>query len=498
MVEHTDETGAVSKGKPTRKGLIQKIRLFVNRDIWDFALDGEPSLAGQRIAFLRVLSISWQGLFENKLFSRAAALSYSSLIALGPLVAIVVFFSSSFVNTDAEIQIKRALLFIAPSVQEMVTIEGESKTTANPEMSSALDELISQIVDGAEKIVSGINTSGSATFGVLGSLILIWVVIQLLTSVETTLNEIWGVHQGRPWSQRIVFYWTFISLGAILGLGSTALFSASNLARMSNSVPFGGDMSGLLLSLTPLISFIMLVLLLVLFYRFFPNTSVKLKAAFVGSFLTACLLILNNYLSILYVQRVLSFQSFYGSLGIIPVLMIGLYFFWVLVLLGGQITYAVQNVSFLTNQVAWKRTSPIGREIVTLGAFIVIARKFIKCETAPSLNDISKRLHIPVNILNESLEILEDLDWITRISREEADGEKKRIGFRPSKPLKNYNLSIFKTSVEGVGKSEMLPRLIESDPLLKQYQEELKWHENEAFFQSDLQDLLEGSTTGSS
>ena len=498
MAENTDEKKSTTNGRASRKGLVQRIRQFANRDIWDFGLDGEPSLSGQGIALLRVLLISWQGLFENKLFSRAAALSYSSLIALGPLVAIVVFFSSSFVNMDAETQIKRTLLFIAPSVQEMVTIEGESAQASGSEMSSAIDELIAQIVDGAENIVSGINTSGSTTFGLVGSLILIWVVIQLLTSVETTLNEIWGVHQGRPWSQRIVFYWTFISLGAILGLGSTALFSASNVARMTNSVPFGGDVSGLVLALTPLISFAMLVLLLVLFYRFFPNTSVKLKAAFVGSILTACLLTLNNYLSILYVQRVLSFQSFYGSLGIIPVLMIGLYFFWVLVLLGGQMTYSVQNVSFLTNQAAWKRTSPIGREIVTLGAFLFIARKFSRCEAAPSLNDISKRLQIPVNILNESLEMLENLEWITRISRDEPDAEEEGTGFRPTKPLKTYNLSKFRSSVEGVGKSALLPRLIESDPLLKQYREALKWHEKEAFFQTNLQDLLEGPTTGSS
>jgi membrane protein len=242
----------------------------------------------------------------------------------------------------------------------------------------------------------------------------------------------------------------------------------------------------------------MLVILLTLFYRFFPNTSVKFKPALLGSLITACLLILNNYLSIVYVQRVLSFQSLYGSLGIIPVMMIGLYFFWLLVLLGGQLTYAAQNISFMANQTAWHNASPEGRELVTLAAFILVARRFLECKSAPTPNEISQHLRIPVNILNESLGILENLDWITRISREDGEREKEKIGFRPSKPLKLYNLSRFRSSFATGGNSDYMARLLQSDPVVDRYQEALQWHEEESFFQTALQDLLEGSGTVSS
>ena len=497
---HQKEDKAEESAKPkSAVPSLQRIREFVTKDIWDFGLDEDPSMKSQWVAILRVLYIAWKGLGENRLFSRAAALSYSSLIALGPLVAIAVFLSGSLVRTDAEVQIKRALLFIAPSLQEMVTVEDKSGSEVEQQSSSSeLDELISQIVEGAEELVGQINTAGSTTFGLLGTIIFIWIVIQLLTSVETSLNEIWGVHQGRPWSQRIVFYWTFISLGALLGLGSTALFSASNLARMTDYMPFGGDASSILLRLTPLLSFAMLVILLTLFYRFFPNTSVKFRPALLGSLITACLLILNNYLSILYVQRVLSFQSLYGSLGIIPVMMIGLYFFWLLVLLGGQLTYAAQNISFMANQTAWQNASSEGRELVTLAAFILIARRFLECQPAPTPNEISRHLKIPVNILNESLGILENLDWITRISREDGEREKEKVGFRPAKPLKSYSLSRFRTSFESVGESHFIDRLLNSDPLVGRYTKALKWHEEDSFFQTDLVELLEGSRTASS
>ncbi len=491
MSSKSEDSRQKNRGKQNPQSRAQRLSRFLERDIWEYGVGEEPSLKGQGVALLRILTISWKGLFENSLFSRAAALSYSSLLAMGPLVAVVVILSTSFVNTDPEVQIKRALLFVSPSLQEMVTIQEDGAASeSEEEMATALDTLIEQIIEGAENLLSRINKGGSKAFGALGGLILIWVVIQLLTSIETTLNQIWGVHQGRPWIQRIVFYWTFISLGALLGLGSTALFSASNLAGMFEWMPFGVEMTGFILRFSPFLSFFMLILLLVLFYRFFPNTSVALKPALVGSLLTASLLFLNNYLSIVYVHWVISIQSFYGSMGIIPVMMIGLYFFWVLILLGGQLTYSVQNVSFLANQTVWQRISSQVRELVTLSAFLHIARRFQACQGAPTMTELSYQLNIPVNVLNESLELLESIDWITRINVESDRDDKEKTGYRPAKPLENYNLSRFKRAIEEFGQSDMSIHLVRQDDLLKEYMDRIKAHEKDPFCQTNLNELI--------
>jgi membrane protein len=483
----TENPGKKRAKFPGMARILRRIRQFVEQDIWEIGGSEQPALKNHWVSLMRILVISWQGLSENRLFSRAASLSYSTLIALGPLVAIVVIFSSSFVQTDPELQIKRALLFISPSLQELITLEAKG---GDPEMATALDTLLTQIVEGAEGLLSQVNTSGSTAFGALGAVIFIWVIIQLLTSVETTLNQIWGVHQGRPWSQRIVFYWTFVSLGALLGLGSTALFSASNLAGMMDWMPFGETMSGLVLTLTPVLSFAMLVFLLALFYRFFPNTNVQFKAALVGSLLTALLLFINNYLSILYVHRVISFQSLYGSVGIVPVLMLGLYFFWVLILLGGQLTYGVQNVHFLATRTAWKRLSPLARELVALASFIMIARRFHDCEPAPTSTQISERLHVPVNILNESLEALERLSYITRVPLSDCSEESERTGYHPARPLSAYTLAQFKEAIERVGHSGLVKGLLKTDPLLQEYHAALQWRADDPLGQANLDSLF--------
>jgi membrane protein len=480
--------GSKRQSGPESGSKLQRLRRFIERDIWDFGVGGDRSLQGQLRALVRVLVISARGLGENRLFSRAAALSYASLIALGPLVAIIVFLSGSFVQTDAETQIKRGLLFIAPSLQEYSRVD--TSLEADPEMASAVDELITRIVEGAESMLQQVNTGGSKAFGALGALIFIWVVIQLLTTVENTLNQIWGVHKGRLWSQRVVFYWTFVSLGVLLGLGSTALLSASNLATLTDWVPFGSSMANLTLALSPLLSFFMLVLLLTLFYRFFPNTSVHFKPALIGSLLTASLLLLNNFLSILYVHRVISFQSLYGSVGIIPVLMFGLYFFWILILLGGQLTYAVQNVSYLTTRSAWITISPRSRKLLTLAAFTHIARRFRDCEPPPTIHDISSRFKVPTNLLNESASLLEKMGWITRVAIEGAREEAEGSGFRPSRPLETYTPAAFQSTVERDGQSGAMQNLPAADPILKAYTEALDQLQGDTFWETDMASLL--------
>ena len=81
-----DPAKAISGNGNVSKGA--RLRRFFETDIWEFGVGEEPSARGQWMAFLRILSIAWKGLGENRLFSRAAALSYSSLLALGPLVAV--------------------------------------------------------------------------------------------------------------------------------------------------------------------------------------------------------------------------------------------------------------------------------------------------------------------------------------------------------------------------------------------------------------------------
>lgn len=422
---------------------------------------------------------------ENQLFTRAAALSYSALIGMGPLVAITILISGAYLKDDAETRIKETLLFIAPSLREYVTLENGAALSQSQALKSPsgqdtpagdkplprsdLDEMISQIIAGSEKTFGQINTKGRSTAGLIGVFILIAIGIQLLTSIERTFNSIWGITRGREWGQRIVFYWTFITLGVLLGLGSTALLSASTLTGMFAWLPFGTTLTTLFVTLTPLISLLMLGLLLTFVYQFFPNTTVRFRPACIGGFSVALVLFLNNYLSILYVHQVIRMQSLYGSLGIILVMMIGLYSFWIFVLFGAQFTYAIQNVHYLTHREIWRGISASTQEAVTLAVWTQIARNFADCAPAPTASGLSERLRIPGNVLNSSLSILQESEWIT-VNRTTTRDGLEEISYRPSKPLQHFTLGHFHETFIHFGNAQGAAFVTDLDPVVGLYQ----------------------------
>ncbi len=483
-----------------RSALSRKVRRTL-RDLRGFWLDKiwapkaieDRSRWGIWMRWMRVAFITWDGLMSNRLFSRAASLSYSSLIGLGPLIAMVVLLSGTFLRGDAELQIKRMLLFVAPTLQEYITLDEAARPSPTGEeeevYATALDELISQIVEGAEATIQQIDTGGSQAFGLIGLLILIFIAIQLLTAVETTLNAIWGTRSGRAWGQRIVSYWTFISLGAVLGLGGTALLSASAVANMFEVVPFGDALTRLFVLASPLLGFGMITLLLTAFYTYFPNANVQVRPAFIGAVVVAVLLFLNNYLSILYVGQVLRLQSLYGSVGIIPVLMLGLYFFWVFILLGGQLSYAVQNVNFLSRREAWSQVSARTQETLTLAAFLVIAREFAAQRPPPSAAQLSERMRVPGNVLNESLNLLSDIGWITPTPVIAEDGNEE-LCYQPARPLKRLTLARFHAAFEDYGNSGGIDFIEHVDPLIGHYRDGLEAGLGEKLGKRSLDDLF--------
>ncbi len=445
------------------------IRRFIQQAIWQSRSADIESLSRARTRFFRVVGLTYEGIGQNQLLMRAAGLSYASLIGLGPLVALVVMISGSYLKTDPEAQIKEILLFVAPTLREYINV---SAVEESPDAPTELDLLIDQIVSGAEDIVGQVNTGGGSALGIIGIVVLIFVGINLLTTIEKTFNAVWGVHRGRNWSQRIVSYWTFLSLGALLGLGSTALFSASTLAGFFDWLPFGASITAIIVALTPLLAILMLIVLLTFGYQFFPNTTVRMRPALIGATLVAIALIANNFLSIFYVQQVIRMKSFFGSLGILFVMMFGLYFFWTFVLVGAQLTYAIQNVRFLTHREVWQRISVRTQEIVTLAAFLYIARRFHVAADAPSPTELSERLRVPGNVLNTALELLAENDWITPIRQANEDGIEETY-YRPSKPLAHFSLASFHETFANHGNSAGVEFLSDTDPLLQHYLHEV-------------------------
>jgi membrane protein len=257
-----------------------------------------------------------------------------------------------------------------------------------------------------------------------------------------------------------------------MGAAALTLVTVTKIAQLMEHLPFGGEFLSLALFLSPIIAFILITTLLAVFFRFIPNTQVNWKAAFTGATLVVVLLQLYNMLSFLYVQRVVDTRSLYGSVGIIVVLMLGLYVFWLLILFGGQITYAVQNADYLTNENAWQKTSEHTQEIISLAVLILVGKRFQAGASPSRASELHKQLRVPSHILNSSINRLCELGYLTAVAIKSIEDERDHA-YQPGHPLESITLGAFKQTFQSYGNNDGAELVVQHTPELHTYLEEI-------------------------
>lgn len=457
------------------------------REIWQVGTPTDRTLKGAFFGVLRVVSITLTAFDQSRIVSRAAALSFSSLLGLGPLLAIAILVAGFAVGQDnphmVADTITRILKFVAPQIQQYEYVT-QTATDINPDIVN----VINGIIEAAQ--------SGSA--GALSAFSLIVIVLLLFKSIEDAFNDIWGVRQGRSVLMRIVFYWTVLTLGAVLFFASLALLSAGTFYNvMGDILPGSPELLKTFGWIAPMFSFGLLTVMLTVFYRVIPNTRVLWRAALIGALVVSALLIVNNFLQFLYVKRVVLERSLYGSLAILPVLMSGLYIFWVCVLIGGTVSYAIQNAHFRNGQVAWSTLTHAMRERLALVVFLTICRRFRECRPAISASQLSEVLKVPTQLLNEAVNRLVQLNLIATV-RPDPNETGADYLFQPARPLNRLTLFDFKTLDDNFGEDPIGASLERTDPLLTRYDIALSRIGEQEFFQKNLEQLFDENPFGES
>lgn len=529
--------------------LWQRFARLYTRDIWRNEYLQGSSPRARLYAFLRVVSITLTGVKETKSPSRAASLSFSTLLGLGPLMAIAVLVAGFVLDRkDPDLAVNtlnRLIKFVAPQVTQYEQLEAQkpgahgkpaprsdvvaaaslnlppgaassSSASARPDQPSVRPATPTPAptgtspegtarATGAETVTVPVNPelvglidgfidgSRNSTAGIVGVVTLIFIVLQLFTSVENAFNEIWGVRQGRTWVMRVVFYWTVLTLGAVLFFAVVTTLSAGAYFNVvEHSLPFGlgPAVVGFLRWLLPSLSVVLLMLVLALFYKFIPNTRVRWGAAAGGAVLVGLLVVANNYLAFLYLSKVVQQRSLFGSLGILPILMFGLYVFWFFLLLGGQVSYAIQNVHFRNSQAAWNTLAESMRERLSLTVLLRIGRRFRNCRPPCTASQLGAELGVPTQILNECLNRLVQMRLLSPVPPEPGDQEND-LRYQPARPLNRTTLADFKRMDDDHGGDPSGPTLTDIDPIVLAYDDQLNGFQDGAFFKKNLDELID-------
>jgi len=388
---------------------------------------------------------------RNRCPVRAAALSYTTLLALIPLLVVAISVTSSLLKSQGEEKIYEAIDKLVSNVMPPATttlntngaatlnLGPDVSVTLSPTNTIALTNSISSVetdtrVDTAQKeaaqhIHEFIQNTRSGALGVIGMLLLVSVAIRMLASIESTFNDIWGVTRGRNWLWRIILYWTTITLGPLLIVGAIGLAGGSQLQAakaLVGKMPFIGE---LIFQFVPLV---ILWLAFALIYLLVPNTKVRFGAALTGGVVGGSLWHLNNIFGFLYVSRVVTNSKIYGGFGLVPVFMVGLYFSWVILLFGAQVAYAFQNRKLYLQEKLAENVNQRGREFIALRLMTLIGGRFQHGEPAATLQQICAALGIPTRLAQQVLQPLLAARLVTEIVGTEP-------AFLPARPLDAIN-----------------------------------------------------------
>lgn len=403
---------------------------------------GEENEFSRLERFAHFWTLVGKSFSRNRCPVRAAALSYTTLLALIPLLAVVISVTSSLLKNQGEEQIEQFVQKVVDQMVPQATIE----TNSPNENVNSLSE--TNFVSGTNAIPAGeneriltaqkkaaiqihgfIKNIRSGTLGTISMLALVYVAIRLLASIEATFNDIWGVTRGRSWLWRIVLYWTTITLGPLLIVGALGLSGGSHFEATKHFVekmPFIGN---LIFKLVPLV---VLWFTFTLVYLLVPNTKVKFHAAFIGGIVGATLWHLNNVFGFLYATRVVTYSKMYGSLGLVPVFMAGLYLSWLILLFGSQVAYAIQNRASYLQEKLVENVNQRGKEFIALRIITLIGQRFQHGESPATLAHISAEIGIPSKLAQQILQPLLAAKLISETSGMET-------GFMPARPLDDIN-----------------------------------------------------------
>lgn len=493
--------------------LLPRLAHVYQREIWQTAFMRDRSFKGRAYAVLRVLSITFTVFNESRIATRAAALSFSSVLGIGPIIAISVLIAGFALggNNDDPYRLAKTLnslvKLVAPQIAQYESVvtppppgdplidpgaapQGPSQAPAAPALSSAP----SDEKPNPELVILINNIIGAAKSGagsVPAAFTLLVIVLLLFKNIEDTFNDIWGVRQGRSIITRIVFYWTILTLGAIFFFATVTLLGASAFLNVFiDKLPGGSVLQSLGLFL-PMLSFTLLTTMLTLFYRVIPNTRVFWRAAFIGGLVVAALLVANNFVAILYLKRVVLEKSLYGSLALPLVVMSSLYIFWLCVLTGGIVSYAVQNVHFRNSQAAWSTLTEAMRERLALVVFLTICRRFRDCLPPISISQLTSMLRVPTQLLNECLNRLVLLKLIAPL-RPEPSATAGDTLYQPARPLNSITLYDFKSLDDNFGENPLGSSSLEKiDPLIGHYEATVAKLSEQAFFQKTIDQLFD-------
>lgn len=478
----------------------QKIWGFLHGDLWRITLEKESFYRSLALKILRILVLSLREFGHDKCSLRASALTYYSLLSIVPVFALAFGIAKGF---DADTVLKKFLddqveLYVSQQSQALsavslkishpdhnkgtpavttATAEAANGPAAEPAGTTAtstgappaaaarttsatlaaigppgtpavpeaprgdqaaqiLKELLDKIIEFSDKLLG--QAKGGLVSGI-GILLLFWVAIKVLSDIEESFNDIWGIRKSRPWMRKFSDYLAFMLVCPILFVvaNSVAVYlKGLNTWSWVNALALRSLSAGLIMGLFAFT------------YLFMPNTQVRLTSGLLGGVVAGILyqIVLGIYFT--FQIGVSKYGAIYASFAALPLFLVWVNLSWLIVLYGAEISFAHQNVETYEFELDCENVSPEFKRTLSLAITHFCVMEDHRGAEPPSAKDIARHFEAPIRLVRKALNELVDARILLEVVKDENE---RLVGYHPALPAENLTLQMVLERLDSKG-----------------------------------------------
>ena len=398
---------------------MKRLIRFLQRDIWRISREEVTPVKYLLLEVLKKLLLAIRFFTTKRVMQKAAALTYSTLLAIVPIMAVVFAIARGF------------------GYSKYIEVWFRDAFESQPQAADIIIGFVNSYL---------VHTQSGVFLGV-GLIFMLYTVLMLVSNVEDAFNEIWQVKKPRSLFRTFTDYLAMFFLFPIIIVLSSGI--SIFMATVADSLPDFLLLGPFVRMLIDLLPYVLMVCMFIALYIFMPNTRVKPKSALVPGILAG---IAMQGLQIFYIHSQMflsSYNAIYGSFAALPLFMLWVQISWTICLFGAELCYTNQNLDYYDYDAS---TGEISHRYKLLMASLLmnkICKRFSKGQRAYSAYELRGLTNIPIRIVNDLLYELIDAKLLTEISGDEK-GEITR--FMPAEDINNLTYGVMVDRLESKGR----------------------------------------------
>lgn len=377
-----------------------------------------------KVNTVKTINLSVRSFLSSDLQSQACALTYSTLLAIVPALALLFAIGRGFGFQDL---LKQQLYSYFPSQRSA--------------LDAAFNFVDSYLAQASEGIFVGV-----------GIVFLLWTMISLLSNVETSFNSIWRVRQGRTFMRKITDYLAILLVLPVLmicGSGLSILMSTA----LRNLLPFEWSGSAVTLILD-CASYVITWVFFAAAYMLIPNAKVKPLSAMISGVVVGTAFQVLQWLFLTGQLYVSKYNAIYGSFSFLPLMLIWLQLVWLITLIGGVLCYASQNIGQFNFSDDVDNISLDYRRSVILVIMAIICKRFVQQKRPLNSSEIAQTYNLPAKLVTR---LVLDLHRVRLISFIAAPGELLEHPLQPAVDVSGLTVGEVIRRLQTDGASNFIP-----------------------------------------